>query len=217
MSPIVSFITKFIMLINRIIDSIDHRTSDIIRNSFYGLVTLLILTGIVIGSRMGRDSARIKSPPLTEYTNQSFEIDMNREKKNGEFRSMIDSEKIHDSRLPDPEKIRFRQLERLEPDVDRGIITGDRKFRETPGTYSDDRPVEGNYRPEKTDQGQVRPLKRDIQPFEGSEPSKKEKEALPELKKRSEFREKNTEKDPIIRTKPEKPELIIRDSGVVEQ
>jgi hypothetical protein len=94
----------------------------------------------VYGVKTGRDAARIKSAPIIESTNEAFELDIKRERGDGNFSSMLDTEVINEMKRIDTEKIKFPSRTNLEPEADRGIIEPDsgRKVRESPGVVDHD-------------------------------------------------------------------------------
>ena len=83
MNPVLNALTKIIITINRLIDSMSLKTIETVKRGFYFFIFLLCLVGIYVGYNMGIKSARIKSDPLAEFVNDTFKIDMNREKASG--------------------------------------------------------------------------------------------------------------------------------------
>ncbi len=133
--------------IDRLIDGIPHRTRDTIRNLFYFLVFVMVVAGAVYGVNRGRESAKIKSAPIIDTTNEAFEVRMKQEREGGDFSAMLDTELINEMKRVDMEKVQFPTRVNLEPELDSGIMEPERRRPETtlpePGTG--DPILDGNY------------------------------------------------------------------------
>ncbi|MDY6933153.1 MAG: hypothetical protein SVZ03_02895 [Spirochaetota bacterium] len=114
MNPIVNILTKIIIQINKIIDSINIKTIETIKQVFYLSVFIFVILGIIIGYYYGKDSAEIHGTPIAGSTNEVFQIDIKRERKDGNFRTMLETEILGKNKLSKQDKIRFPSNEKLE-------------------------------------------------------------------------------------------------------
>ncbi len=183
MNPIVNIINRIIYTINGLIGRIDKQTAMMIRQLFSLLIVMLAIGGIVMGWRMGKDAARIKSDPIASNTAELFDIDMRKERDEGSFGAMLESELIRESREYGLEKPRFRAKEDLEPDLDRGIIEPetDKKMKIT-GPDRDNPLFEGKYRSFDGESPEVKPLEKREKTIRGEDETRSEKTVTP-LKK----------------------------------
>jgi hypothetical protein len=108
--------------INRMIGVIPRRTQETIKGVFYLFVFILTVAGGVYGVVRGRDSAKIKSAPIVESTNDAFDLDVKRERNEGNFSSMLDSDLINEEKKLGVSKTEFPTRVSMEPEVDKGII-----------------------------------------------------------------------------------------------
>lgn len=124
--------------VDRLIDGIPHRTRETIRNLFYFLVFIMMIGGSVYGVTRGRESAKIKSAPIIDTTNEAFEVRMKQEREGGDFSAMLDTELINEMKRVDMEKIQFPTRVNLEPELDSGMIEPEKRRPEAtlpePGT-----------------------------------------------------------------------------------
>jgi len=163
MNPIVKIISNIVITINRLLDRIDKKTADTIRASFLFLIFILMVVGIIIGYNMGKEAARIKSLPLAEYTNQIFEADINREKKNGSFGKMLRMKLVEETRrssYKSKDKIQFPAKEKITPFSDDRIF--EQKRKKFHDTFPDERDkiFEADTKPLSKQKTSVKPLKR---------------------------------------------------------
>ncbi len=107
MIQISNILNGLIKGINNLINSIDLRTQETIKRAFMFLIFILCIAGIAIGYNMGVDSAKIKSRPVAEYVNDTFKIDMSREKKNADFSSVLESKIVSESAVNNFKKYDF--------------------------------------------------------------------------------------------------------------
>lgn len=128
MNPVLDILTKIIISINRIIDSMPLRTIETVKRGFYFFIFILCFAGIYIGYNMGTKSARIKSDPLAEFVNDTFKIDINKEKANGDFSSMLESEIVNESPMNNFTKSNFPTRENLNPELTKQVIESENKI-----------------------------------------------------------------------------------------
>ncbi len=122
MNPIVKIISQVIITINKIIDSLDKKTVEIIKQSFFFLVFVLIIIGIIIGYNSGKDAAKQFATPVINSTEDVFEIIKKKERENVRFRTMLESKSIREKEDTDLRKIEFPSNEKLEPELNHSII-----------------------------------------------------------------------------------------------
>jgi hypothetical protein len=108
--------------INRMIGGIPRRLQETIKGLFYLFVFILTVAGGVYGVVKGRDSAKIKSAPIVESTNDALELDMKRERNDGDFSSMLGSDLISEEKKSGVPKTEFPTRVNMEPEVDKGIV-----------------------------------------------------------------------------------------------
>ena len=91
MNPVVKIISTVIISINRLIDSLDPRMADSIRQGFYFFTALLLIAGLIIGFQTGKRAAKKGGKQMAEFTNNAFDITIKKERESGDFRGMLDS------------------------------------------------------------------------------------------------------------------------------
>lgn len=143
MNPVFKIINNIIIAINRLIDSMPLKTIQSIQRGFLFFTFLMCLAGIFIGYNMGTKSARIKSPPLAEFVNDTFDIDVKREKDTGSFSGMLESEMVKESDSVNSTRVDFFVRERMNPEVDNNVIDSGK-------SVSDPQLGEKVYKPEST-------------------------------------------------------------------
>ncbi|MCP4130680.1 MAG: hypothetical protein GY754_06830 [bacterium] len=149
MNPVLKIISKVLILINRAIDSFDNKTVETIKRAYFFLIFVLVVIAIIIGYNMGKESATIKSPPLAENMKELFEVDISRERKGGNFNSMLESRlmnELKESQYREKGKVRYPSSERMEPEWNSGISEPGRARGSFPETAAEDKVFEGNYR-----------------------------------------------------------------------
>jgi len=122
MNPVFKVINNIVIAINRLIDSMPMKTVQTVQRAFFFVVFLMCIAGVFIGYNMGTKSARIKSPPLAENVNDTFRIDINRERDMGSFAGTLESEMIEESDTINSNKVDFFVRERLETETDNSVI-----------------------------------------------------------------------------------------------
>lgn len=110
MNPIASILLKIVQIINRMIDSIDIRTQQSIKEGFFFLVFLLSVGAIFLGYYLGKQSAKPAGKPYAEITNDVFDLDIKMKKEPGSFKSMLEGalmeqrQELTDNKLTYPTK-----------------------------------------------------------------------------------------------------------------
>lgn len=211
---------------DKTISRMDQKTSRTIRSAFFMIIGILCIAGIAIGYKMGKSSAAIKSSPLARFTNEVFDIDMSREKSEGRFTDMIDSDLIDEARKENPSKVKFPSNERMDPDIDRGVIEVEKdvKRKSSPSLSEGDVILEGKYRSDTLKKGDVSPLKKDIKPFEDREDKITSDEKVKKLDDITDRSEKSDRDEPGVMKKKKgvlrnykNPEPIKKEQGIIER
>jgi hypothetical protein len=126
MSPITGILSKIVILINRLIDGLDKRTVDAIRQGFGVLVFILAIACIVVGYKFGQSSAKRGGSPMASSAKELFEIDIKKEHEGGKFDSMLETDMIsttgdngtQKNRLPSREGVEMETRDSaVEPDA----------------------------------------------------------------------------------------------------
>jgi len=110
MNPIVSILQTIVRIINRMIDSIDIRTQESIKEGFFFLVFLMSIGAIFLGYHLGKQSAKPAGKPYAEITNDVFDLDIKMKKEPGSFQSMLEGalmeqrQQLTDNKLTYPTK-----------------------------------------------------------------------------------------------------------------
>ena len=218
MNPVFKVLSGIIIRINRMIDSLSLQTQETIRRSFFFLLFIFIIAGIVMGYNMGLDSAKIKSSPIAEYVNDTFKIDINREKSTGDFSGMLESEIMKESEMDSLQKFSFPSKEELNTDIDRNIFESEnplKKRKPGPMAVTEDGPVEESA---VIIRKKINPV---VRPLKKSSDSTKEdaiiinrdsdtKSEIPAQKNKAET--KILQKDRSV-----KSDAIIKDSGIIDR
>jgi len=130
MNPVLKIITTIIISINKIIDSMSLKTIETVKRSFFFIIFIMCIIGLFIGYNMGTKSARIKSDPLAEFVNDTFKIDINKEKSDGDFSDMLESEIINESPMNSFNKSTFPTRENLNPELSKEVIESQNRIPE---------------------------------------------------------------------------------------
>ena len=161
MGFLTDLLNKLFTGLNGAINGMSKNTVKIVRQSYFLLIFLLCAGGIFIGYSRGKETAQIKSAPLAERINQVFEIDINRERKDGRFGKMLESELINEMKYRDPGKIQFPSKDTFKPEFEHRIIEAerDKKISADPSMDPRDSQLEGRYRELNDLNPQVKPLR----------------------------------------------------------
>ncbi len=208
-----NILKNLIGIVNRLIDGLSLNTVRNIQQGFYFLMFILAIVAVIIGYNMGREAARIKSPPLAKNVNDAFEIDISREKSDGNFSSLLESQVLTESRYTRPAQKPYKMAPNLKPETDTGIIEDTAKKRRKPHPIlrNQSEILEGQYRPEKKRQKSVDILIED----------KKKKEPTPvrpDYSKDTKKEKKETIK--MIENKKNKnrtPAPVLREKGIIDK
>lgn len=91
MKTIASILQKIVHTTNRMIDSIDIRTQQSIKEGFFFISFLLFIGAILWGYHLGKESAKPAGKPYAEITNDVFDLDIKMKREPGSFQSMLES------------------------------------------------------------------------------------------------------------------------------
>jgi hypothetical protein len=111
--------------IDRMMGNVSYQTQQSVRSVFFLTIFVLVVGGSIYGYMKGKNAAVIKSTPIIEFTNDAFELDIKRERGEGNFSSMLDSDMINELKGKDVNKTPYPTRVSLEPEVDKGIIEPD--------------------------------------------------------------------------------------------
>ncbi len=170
---------------------------------------------------MGRNSAKIKSAPLAEFVNDTFRIDLNRERDSGDFSEMLEKEIVNESTINNFNKADFPVRERLEPQYGKDPIESQNRIAEPDiisHPYKTETPVDEdlNRTITETDPA-VRALEKKLTD-ENKNDIILNRSIESEKKENSDIRYQ--EKSPVRileRDKTVKPEVYNKDSGIINQ
>lgn len=166
MNPIVNLITSFLISINRLLDSLTLQTIQNIKRGFYFIIFLMCIIGVIIGINMGKKAAKIKSPPFAEYVNDTFRIDLNRERDAADFSELLEKEVVNQSTINNFDKAVFPTKENMNPQYSDEPVGVKGKISEpdivsTP--YKDDSPVDEDLNRKVTgDDAILKPIERNL-------------------------------------------------------
>jgi hypothetical protein len=122
MNPITRIISFLISQINILLDRMERKTIEAIKQSFYLLTFIAITAAIVLGYNFGKKAAKRGGKPLAERTNEAFSIDIKKERRVGKFHSMLDMETVREIDRSDFNKLKFPSRETLEPEAKDNIV-----------------------------------------------------------------------------------------------
>ncbi|MCL1865206.1 MAG: hypothetical protein FWF73_05280 [Spirochaetes bacterium] len=118
--------TSIIILTNRLIDSLNYKTVETIKRSFFFFIFVMCIIGIIIGYRIGSGEAKIKKTPLAEYVNDTFRLDIN--KGDGDFSEILKNEMLNEAPMNNFNKYDFPLRENFNPEFKKGIMESDSKI-----------------------------------------------------------------------------------------
>jgi len=130
MNPVLNILTKVIVSINQAIDSMSLKTVESVKRGFFFFIFVLCIVGLFIGYNMGTKSAKIKSDPLAQFVNDTFKIDINKERADGDFSDMLESEIVNESPMNNFNKSSFPTRENLNPELRKEVIESENKIPE---------------------------------------------------------------------------------------
>ncbi len=215
MNPFVKIIYTIINSISRYVQSIDKRTSETIRQGFFFTIFLFMIGGIFFGNYLGKKSARHGGEPLSETTNQSFEINIKQSREKGDFKNMLREELMREAEKSGDRKIPYPAKEEEPIAMKDSLIEapGTEKQRAGfPPPFDRDRPVDIDTLDKKSTDTRVNILDQPDKPTENKpgEIIRHNREAPPVIEKK-----KDTE-DRVITGKKKTPKSLDPDSGVIE-
>lgn len=219
MNPVFKIINNLIIAINRLIDSINLKTLQTIKRGFMFLTFLMCLAGIYIGYNMGTKSAKIKSPPLAEFVNDTFANDINRERDTGSFSGVLDSEMVRESDTINSNKVDFFVRERLNTETDNSVIDSGKSVSEPnlgEKVYKPETPVDDDNRFNRTDDSRINVLDRNISTENKKDVIIQDKTdtSMPGTDRTN---DKKTDIRLLEKDRTYKPETIQKDQGTPEQ
>ncbi len=224
MNSIFGAITKLFDILNKLFDSIDARTLQSIRNGFFTLVFLLMVAGAIVGYNMGTDSARVKSPPLVDSTNDIFDIDISRSKNEGSFSEMLDTEDIREGERRPSERTAYPAQEQMEPETEDGIFDSPKiiEKKRRPSISVEDPVIEGEYTAKQYQKGDVRDVRKNARASDTSPEliTGDEKGAMEGISGKTETETQPGQdirdgKKGIRSTKRREPQPITDDTGII--
>lgn len=222
MNPVFKIINNALITINRLIDSMPMKTVLAIKRGFLFITFLMCIAGIIVGYNMGTRAAKIKSPPLAEFVNDTFNIDMSREKDKGSFSGMLESEMVKESDAINSNKVDFFVRERMNPEVDNNVIDTGKSVSE-PGlgerVYKPETPVDEDKRFTGPDDSRINVIDRNLNNEKGDDGIIRDKKD--ETKKTgngtSGTGDNKTDIRMLQKDKTVTPKTIQKDQGILDQ
>ena len=127
MNRIKKIFTSILATTNRLLDSLNYKTVEAIKRGFFFFVFLMCIVGIIIGYRIGSGKAKIQSSPLTDYVNDTFRLDTN--KNDGNFSEILQNEMLNEAPMNNFNKYDFPSREDFNPEFRKGIVESDNKIQ----------------------------------------------------------------------------------------
>jgi hypothetical protein len=157
--------------VDRLINGIPKRNQQTIKSLFFMIIFGGAVAGVVYGSMMGKENARIKSAPIISSTNEAFDLDIKRERGDGNFNMALDSEVISEMKRIDLNKFKAPTRTLLEPESDSGIVEPEmrRITKDAPGAREQDPIFEGQYTKKPSIDSEVRSIEKKNSPAEERE------------------------------------------------
>ena len=215
MNPVYKIISSLIIGINRWIDSLSLQTVETIRRAFFFLMFIMFFVAIAIGYNMGKDSAKIKSPPIAEFVNDSFKIKVSRE-KGGDFSGMLESEVLKESGINSLNRYEFPVRIDDTPELDSSIVEPESilpKEDTRPDIIKNDKPYESDADgADFSENRKVDYLERKVNESAGSGITIDKPDS-----QSNNNPERSGEVKPLSGTENEMPEVIKEDSGIIDR
>lgn len=221
MNPIIKALSSFIISLNRLIDSLSLQMIQTIKRGFFFAIFIFCIIGLIAGFNMGKNSAKIKSAPLAEFVNDTFRIDLNKEKDSGDFSEMLENEIVNESTINNFNKAEFPVREQLEPQYSKDPIDSQNRISEPDiltKPYKTETPLDEDLNRQITEtEPAVKALeknltdgnKNDIILNHSIETQKEKKSDIQEIDKSP---VRILEKDKTV-----KPEVFNKESGIINQ
>jgi hypothetical protein len=217
MNPVQRILTSAIMSINRLIDSFSLQTAETIKRGFFFLIFLISLIGIYAGYNMGTKAAKIKSSPIAEFVNDTFKIDINKEKARGNFSDILESEIINETTMNNFNKSVHQVRETMNPELSKEVIESKNKIPEPDvidKPFKPETPIDEKI---NTDQKQNDSGMKILDKSHND--GKTENIILKQEENKAQSHEKKSDDKNIIKIiqkdKPAKPEPIKKDTGII--
>lgn len=187
MNPVLKIISSIINTLNVLLESMDRRTEEAIKQVFFFLAFVAIVVALVAGYISGKKGARRHGTQVAEHTNQIFDTEIKRNREEGGTPMMLDRNSIREMDSTDINKLMFPTKESPGPEVKDFVVEPKLSRSSVPGTHSfdmRDKVAEIDRTDDKRTKGDVRELKR--------REAEKKHEAFPNLI--VDDKEKNVEK-----------------------
>ncbi|MCU0822828.1 MAG: hypothetical protein MUC95_10235, partial [Spirochaetes bacterium] len=125
MNSVIKIIEEIIVVLNRLIDSLDKRTIEMIKQGYYLMVFVIIIVGIFIGYDCGKESAKTFGAPIAENTDDVFNDIVKTEREDVNFGSLIEGKSIREKEESILKKQAFPSNEKLEFETNHKIAEPD--------------------------------------------------------------------------------------------
>jgi hypothetical protein len=155
MNPIKKIFTSIIISINRIIDSLNHKTIETIKKGFFFAVFIMCIAGIILGYKIGSGEAKINRSPLTDYVNDTFRLDID---KTGDFSEILKNEMLNEAPMDNFNKYDFPSRENFNPESQKGIMESDNRIPDpdlTDEPFKPETPIEDSSKFDRTQSDQA--------------------------------------------------------------
>jgi hypothetical protein len=175
MNIIIEIFTKVIIAINKIINSLSKKTIETIKMSFYGLIFIIIVIGVIIGYNSGKGDAKKYGKPLNEDTNEIFDSLVKKNRDKDQYGSMLESELIEEQKETQLKKVEFPANENLKTEIETKIIEPDKDIKKDASPSIGSRKIADIERTDdKSNKSDVRELKKDMPKYNIKNKSAKE-------------------------------------------
>ncbi len=174
MNTLYKIINQIIVFLNRFIDSLDKRTVELIKQSYYLLVFIIVVAGIFIGYNHGKEAAKGFGAPIAEFTDDVFDVIIKTEKENVDFSSLLDGKSIREKEESMLKKQEYPSNEKLEFESNHNIVEPDteaKKISAAPQADDRERPADVKRLDESEPEEGVRELERRSSPYAGEKKS----------------------------------------------
>jgi len=168
---------------------------------------------------MGTRSAKIKSPPLAEFVNDTFASDISREQDTGSFSGLLESEIVKESETINSTKVDFFVRERLNTKTDGNVIDSGKTVSDPylgEKVYKPESPVDDDRRFNETDDSRINVLERDISSGDSSNIIIKDNKNT-DMPGTDKTDDKKTDIRLLEKDKTYRPETIQKDTGTPAQ
>jgi hypothetical protein len=228
MNPVFKILDQVFGSVGGLLNNISPSVQRSIRSGFFFLIGVLAIVGIVVGYNRGKSAATIKSDPLAKFTNQVFDLDIKKEREDGKFGDMLDTEAINELKTSDPNKIKYPSKDRFDPDFDAGIVEAGRDRKKWAQPEMENRNMIFDDNPDKSKKDEtVRGITKRGSPFDQNNDEimdKTQSKIMPDnpsalesnIKTDSETGGIKKEKRKLLRNRDSGPKLINRESDLIK-